>query len=302
MVRSSEAIVSSEVWTSTREGLAGMTRGQAEWQQADSGGSLPQSGMETHGAASTATLQLESSVDQQSALVYSLDIGASYPEAGRAERNQLNDGSLHALLQASGADAESQPAAAQHPSDAALEEVYSSNDLKSGFSSLREHAVPDMSDDSAASQEHSAGSAPVSTAQRSAAASQPSVGRSDELRSSAGSTGSQRFRSIASTSAIHYGSAPGSGSESPHSSGRSGTADVPSRQARALPASSMSMQPEISETFGFSSRYNVLYAPRRNYTHSLSCGVLHHSSALSARHTVAGIGNLPAYQHIWPHF
>ena len=254
MVHSSEAAVSSEVQTSTKEGLAEMMGGQAEhagrhaeWQQADSSGSLPRSVMNTHGAASTATLQLESSVDQQSALVYSLDIGVTYPEASRAESHQQVDSSLHALLQASGVDAESHHAAAQHPSDNSQpEEAHSSRDPTDGFSSLREHALPDVSNDSAASQVHSAGSAPVSAAQHAAAASRPSVGRSDELRSSAGSTGSQRFGSVASQSASQSGSAPGSGLESPHSSGLSGSADVPIRQAQALPSPSIPMHPKLS--------------------------------------------------------
>ena len=253
MLHSSKAAMSFEVRSSTGEGLAGAiheqaehARRQAEWQQAESCGSLPQSGMETHGAASTATWQLESSVDQQSALVYSLDIGAAYAQASHADSHQQDDGSVHALLQASGAIIESQPAGAQHPSDSSQpEEAHSSRDPADRFSSLREHALPDTSDDSAASQALSAGSAPVSAVQHSAAASRPS-GRSDELRSSAGSTGSQRFGSIASQSASQSGSAPSSGLESPHGSGLSGSADVPIRQAQALPSSSIPMHPKLS--------------------------------------------------------
>lgn len=309
MVHSSEAVVSSEVQTSTREGLAEMGHGQAEhagrhaeWQQADSSGSLPQSGMETQGAASTATLQLESSLDQQSALVYSLDVGATYPEASHTESHQQADSSLHALLQASGADAESQHAAAQHPSDSSQpEEAHSRRDSADGLSSLRDHALPDVSDDSAASQVHSAGSAPVSAAQHSAAAFRPSVGRGDELRSSAGSTGSQRFRSVASQSASQSGSAPGSGLESPHSSGLSGSADVPIRQARALPSPGIPMHPKLSPRYLIQQwLQSPVHMPQHHY-HS-NCCVLFHCSALSGRHTVAGMGNLPASQRIWPHF
>ena len=309
MVHSSEAAVSSEVQTSTKEGLAEMMGGQAEhagrhaeWQQADFSGSLPRSVIDTHGAASTATLQLESSVDQQSALVYSLDVGVTYPDDSHNESHQQADSSLHALLQASGADAESQHAAAQHSSDNSQpEEAHGSRYPTDGFSSLREHALPDMSDDSAASQVHSAGSAPVSAAQHSAAASRPS-GRSDELRSSAGSTGSQRFGRVASQSASQSGSAPGSGPESPHSSGLSGSADVPIRQAQALPISSIPMHPKLSLGVLIQQwlQSPVHTAPQQHY-HSICC-VLFHCSALSGGHTVAGMGNRPASQRIWLHF
>ena len=271
MVHSSEAAVSSEVQTSTREGLAEMTcwqaehaGRQAEWQPADSYGSLPLSGMETRGAASTATLQLESSADHQSALVYSLDIGASSAQS-RAESHQQNSGSLHVPFQASDTDAEWRPAAAQDPLDTLQpQEVHGSSDPTDEYSSVREHALPEISDDSAASQAPSAGSAPVSTAQHSAAASRPSAARSNELRSSAGSTSSQHVRQIASQTASHDGSAPRSDAESPHSSGLSGNADVPDRQVQALPYASIPQYPRLSGTFKLSNAVRVLYTMRRN--------------------------------------